>query len=181
MGWFPSAAGAGFMIASGGLQAKLAVEEAEWESRGYVDQAKASMYDANVAHMEAELLLDEMKFGILAAQQQENARLKKLDQLQSKNLAMVNYDPWESASFMAVKESNETDAEMDVRNIWIGALQEAKVRNMQFQLKMDEADQAVVASERFMQAADKAIDFGNYRAGISMLTAIGQGLGNISF
>ncbi len=181
MGWFPSAAGAGFMIASGGLQAKLAVEEAEWESRGYVDQARASMYDAEVAHMEAELMLEEMRFGMLAAQQQELARMKKLDQLQSKNMAMVNYDPWESASFMAIKEANQAEADMDVRNVWIGALQEAKVRNMQFQLKMDESEEAVRASGRFMQAADKAIDFGNYRAGISMLTAIGQGLGNISF
>lgn len=181
MGWFPSAAGASFMTASGGLQAKLAIEEAEWESRGYIDQSRASMYDAEIAQMEADLMLDEMKFSTLAAEQQEVARLKKLDQLQAKNMAMVNYDPWESASFMAIKEENQAEAEMDTRNIWIGALQDAKVRNRQFELKLQESEQAVMASERYMEAGDKAIEFGEYRAGISMLTAIGQGLGNISF
>lgn len=181
MGWFPSAAGAGFMVAAGGLQAKLAVEEAEWQSRGYVDQSRAAMYDAEVSQMEAQLMLEEMKFSVLAAEQQELARLRKLDQLQSKNMAMVNYDPWESASFMAIKEANTAEAEMDSRNIWIGALQEAKVNALKFQLKMDESEEAMRTSERFLQAADKAVEFGSYRAGISMLTAIGRGLGNISF
>jgi hypothetical protein len=102
---------------------------------------QSGKYAQAAAEAETRQYEEERRMAVLQAQEEANARNRELLRTQSENLALaaakMGVDPNESASFLALKESNIQEAERDVGAIRLmGAAQAEKFKLSAWNAKM---------------------------------------------